>query len=93
MWYRRSGAGPSHRPEKAVLASCLDEDDGDDVFLMDTSAIPKERFRWVLTEFSKMALSRHFGQARDSSTPFFFTRGQYMLYRGGIDVRPMHAKQ
>ena len=44
------------------------------------------------SEFSKMALSKHFGQARDSSTPFFFTRGQYMLYRGGINVSPMHAE-
>ena len=60
---------------------------------MDTSAIPKERFCWVLAEFSKMALSEHFGQARDSLTPCFFTRGQYMLYQGGIDVRPMHAEQ
>ena len=93
LWCCRSGAGSNRWPEKAVLVSSLDKDDGDDVLPMDMSAIPKERFRWVPAEFSKMALSSHFGQARDSSTPFFFTRGQYMLYRGGIDVRPMHAKQ
>ena len=68
-------------------------DDDNDVLPMDISVITKERFHWVLAEFSKMALSRHFGQARDSLTPFFFIRGQYMLYRGGIDIRPMHAEQ
>jgi hypothetical protein len=36
--------GPSRWLDKAILASSSDEDDGDDVFPMDMSAIPKERF-------------------------------------------------
>ena len=92
LWCCRSSAGSNRWPEKVVLVSSLDEDDDNDVFSMDTSAVPDESFRWVLIEFSKMALSRHFGQARDSLTPFFSTKGQYMLYRGGIDIRPMYME-
>ena len=84
--------GPSRQPEKAVLISSSDKDYGDDVLLIVTSAIPKEHFHWVPTDFSKVALSEHFGQVRDSPTPFFFTKGQYMLYRGDIDVRSMRAE-
>ena len=73
--------------------SSSNEDDGEDFFPMDMSAIPKECFRWVPAEFSKMALSRHFQQARDSPTPFFETFSQYRLYHGGIDTRPMHTEQ
>ena len=76
----RFGAGSSYRPEKAILSSSLDESGGEDVFPMDMLAIPKEHFCWVPIEFSKTALSKHFGQVRDSPTPFFFTKGQYMLY-------------
>ena len=46
-----------------MLASSLDEDDGEEVFPMDMSAISKGCFHWVPTEFSNIALSRHFGQA------------------------------
>ena len=73
LWCCRSGAGTSRWLEKAVLVSSLDEDDGDDVLLMDMSAIPKDHFQWVPVKFSKVALSRYFGQARDSPTPFFLT--------------------
>ena len=73
LWCCRSGAGTSRWLEKAVLVSSLDEDDGEEVFPMDMSAIPKGRFHWVPTEFSKVALSRHFGQAQDSPSSFFHT--------------------
>ena len=76
-----------------MLASSLDEDDDEKVFLMDMSAIPKGCYRWVPAEFSKVALSRHFGQAKDSPTPFFHTNDKFRLYHGGIDIRPMHAEQ
>ena len=45
LWCCRSGVGPSCWPEKAVLVSSLDEDDGNDVLPMDMSAIPKDHFR------------------------------------------------
>lgn len=60
---------------------------------MDTSAVPIARYIWVPEEFSKLCLSRHFGQARDSLSLFFHASTQFRLYRGGIDIRPMHAKQ
>ena len=44
LWCCRSGVGPSCWPEKAVLVSSLDEDDGNDVLPMDMSAIPKDHF-------------------------------------------------
>ena len=77
LWHCRFGAASSHWPEKAVLASSSDEDDGKQVFPMDMLAIPKGRYRWVPAEFSKVALSRHFGQAKDSPTPFFHTSDQF----------------
>ena len=70
-----------------------DENDDEEVFPMDMAAVLRDRYRWVVAEFSKSALSSHFGQARDSPTPFFETFNQYRWYRGGIDTRPMHTKQ
>ena len=57
LWCCRSSAGSSRWPEKVVLVSSSNEDDGEDVFPMDTSTVPNESFRWALIEFSKMALS------------------------------------
>ena len=88
----RSDAGPSHWVERASGLVASDESDDDGIFPMDTAAIPRDRYRWVVAEFSKLALSRHFGQARDSLTPFFETFSQYRLYHGGIDTRPMHTE-
>jgi len=88
-----SGAGPSRWLEKAMQASSLNEDDGEEVFPIDMSAIPTGRYHWVSAEISNVALSRHFGQARDSPTSFFHTSDQFRLYRGGIDIRPMHVEQ
>ena len=65
-WCCRSGVSSNHWPEKAVLVSSSDEDDGNDVLPIDMSAIPKDHFCWVPAEFNKVALSKHFGQARDS---------------------------
>ena len=62
----------------------LDESDDDGTFPMDMAAIPRDRYYWVVAKFSKSALSRHFGQARDSLTPFFETFSRYKLYHGGI---------
>jgi len=70
-----------------------DENDNEGVFPMDMAAILRDRYRWVVAEFSMSALSRHFGQARDSPTPFFETFSQYKLYRCGIDTMPMHTEQ
>ena len=89
----RSGVGPSNWVERASRLVVLDESDDDGIFPMDMAAILRECYRWVVAEFSKSALSRHFGQARDSPTPFFKTFSQYRLYRGGIDTRPMHTEQ
>ena len=70
-----------------------DENDDEGVFPMDMAAVLRDRYRWVVAEFSMSALSRHFGQARDSPTPFFETFSQYRLYHGGIDMRLMHTEQ
>jgi hypothetical protein len=70
-----------------------DESDDEWVIPMDMDVIPKGHYRWVACEFSKLALSRHFGSARDSLTPFFETFSQYWLYHRGIDARPMHTEQ
>jgi len=79
--------------ERASGLVVSDESDDDDTLPMDMAAIPRDRYHWVVAEFSKSALSKHFGQARDSPTPFFETFSQYRLYRGGIDMRLMHTEQ
>ena len=84
--------GPSNWVERASGLVVLDESDDDGTFPMDMAAIPRDRYYWVVAKFSKSALSRHFGQARDSLTPFFETFSQYRLYHGGIDTRPMHTE-
>ena len=61
-----------------------DEGDDEGVLPMDMGAVLKGRYCWVVAEFSISALSRHFGQARDSLTPFFETFSRYKLYHGGI---------
>jgi hypothetical protein len=76
--------------ESVVLVPSLDECDDEGVFPMDMDVVSK---RWVAAEFSNLALSRHFGQARDYPTPFFETFSQYRLYRGGVDTRLMHTEQ
>ena len=85
--------GPRNWVEKASRLVVSNESDDDGIFLMDMAAIRMDRYRWVIAEFSKSALSRHFAQSRDSLTPFFETFSQYRLYRGGIDTRPMHTEQ
>ena len=70
-----------------------DEGDDEGVLPMDMGAISKGCYHWVVAEFSISTSSRHFGQVRDSPTPFFETYSQYRLYRGGIDTRPMHNEQ
>jgi len=50
-----------------------DENDDEGVLPMDMDAISKDHYRWVAAEFSLSALSRHFGQARNSPTTFFET--------------------
>ena len=85
--------GPSNWVERASRLVVLDESDDDGIFPVDMTIILRDLYRWVVAEFSKSALSRHFGQARDSLTPFFETFSQYRLYHGGIDMRPMHTEQ
>ena len=51
------GAGSSNWVERVVLVPSLDECDDDRVFPMDMNVIPKDHFRCVAAEFSKLALS------------------------------------
>ena len=60
---------------------------------MDMLAVPAVHYHWVPEEFSKVCLSRHFGQARDSPSSYFHTGSQFRLFRGGLDIRPMHVEQ
>ena len=55
------GAGPSNWAERASGLVVSDESDDDGTFPRDMAAIPKDRYRWVVAEFSMLALSRHFG--------------------------------
>jgi hypothetical protein len=79
--------------ERTSRLPSSDESDDEGVLPMDMATIPRGHYHWVIAEFSKLALSRHFGQARNSLTPFFETSSQYRLYHGGIDTRPMHTEQ
>ena len=72
----RSSAGPSHWVERASRLVVSDESDDYGIFLMDMTIIPRDRYRGVVAKFSKSALSRKVGQARDSLTPFFETFSQ-----------------
>jgi hypothetical protein len=60
---------------------------------MDMDVIPDEHYSWDAAAFDKIAMSKHFGQAKGSPVPFFATREQYCLYHGGIDTRPMYMDQ
>ena len=62
----RSSAGPSNWVERFAFVPFLDESDDEGVLPMDMDVIPKDHYRWVAVEFSISALSKHFGQARDS---------------------------
>lgn len=73
--------------------SSFDEDNDKEVFAMDMDVIPDEHYSWDAAAFGKVAMSKHFGQAKGSPVPFFATREQYCLYRGGIDTRPMYTDQ
>lgn len=93
--YCRPGGDSSRREGKrSVIASSLDDDDEvDGTFPMDINEIPRGRYLWSPAGFSEAALSRHFGQLRDSPMPYFHTSTQFRLFRGGIDFRPMHTEQ
>jgi len=43
--------------ERVVLVPSSDQCDDDRVFPMDMDVNPKDHFRWVVAEFSKLALS------------------------------------
>lgn len=82
--------------DKLEAMSCdtpMEESESEEVFPMDLIAIPEERFGWTAAGFSRAALSRQFELVGDSPSPFFDTRVQYQLFRGGINIRLMHPDQ
>ncbi|KAG0542208.1 hypothetical protein BDA96_02G083600 [Sorghum bicolor] len=88
----RFGAGSNRREEKRPRADSFGDDD-EGTQPMDMSAVPAVRYHWVPEEFCKVCLSRHFEQARDSPSSYFHTHSQFKLFRGGLDIRPMHLDQ
>ena len=71
----------------------VEEWESEETFPMDLIAIPKERFGWTTTGFSRAALSRQLELVGNSPSPFFHSCVQYQLYRGGIDIRLMRPDQ
>ena len=69
----------------------VEESESEGTFPMDLTVISEEHFGWTVVGFSRVALSRQFREDRDSPSPFFHSRIQYWLYRGGIDIRPMDS--
>lgn len=85
---------PEDKPsEVGPCDTPIEVSDMEGIFPMDLMVIPEERFSWTAEGFRRAVMSRQFGLTVDSPSPFFHSRVQYQLYRGGIDIRLMHPDQ
>lgn len=89
----RSVADSNKGSEGSSFDISMEDIELEEIRPMDPTRVPKEGFEWTTKGFHQAAMSRQFYQIRDSPSPYFRSRVQYRLFRGGIDIRPMHIAQ